>query len=71
MQKYKINCVKYCSQSEYGIDAFVDDILIKSFESISDDKAIIQQLANLCNELDVELCHIEDIIEDYLTDFRL
>ncbi len=71
MLTYKINCVKYCSHKEYGIDAFHENNLIKSFEGITDNKSDMLKLTELCNELKLELCHIEDIIEDYLTDFTI
>ena len=31
----------------------------------------IEALAALLNELEVEPCHFEDVIEDYLTDFTV
>ena len=29
------------------------------------------ELVEMCNELELELCQLDDIIEDYLTDFTL
>jgi hypothetical protein len=31
----------------------------------------IQKLAAMFNELEIELCHFEEIIDDYLTDFSI
>ena len=30
----------------------------------------IKKLVILCNSLDIEECHIDDIVEDFLTDFK-
>ena len=38
---------------------------------LTENGAAARQLAALLNELQVEPCHFEDIIEDYLTDFRV
>ena len=39
--------------------------------ALTENYAAARQLAALLNELQVEPCHFEDIIEDYLTDFRV
>lgn len=64
---YKINR----NSDEYGVDAFDDNILVKSVCGITDIKSDAEKLVNLFNELEIELCHFEDIIEDYLTDFEI
>ena len=38
---------------------------------ICDSRRDIEALAALLNELQIEPCHFEDIIEDYLTDFSV
>ncbi len=38
---------------------------------ITSSRADIEALAALLNGLEVEPCHFEDVIEDYLTDFSL
>lgn len=66
---YKLSGIKNHNISEYGIDAFEGQQLIKSVANITDNKADILKLIEMCNELQLELCHLDDIIEDYLTDF--
>lgn len=62
---YKISCI----DSIYGINAYENDILLKQAEQITNSKDEIEKLINICNELEIELCHLDYIIEDYLTDF--
>lgn len=68
---YKINCFKNVTNSKFGIDAFENGMLIKSVEGITDIFEDITQIKDMCNELEIEICHLDDIIEDYLTDFRI
>lgn len=69
MIEYKFNCIKYCSGNGYGIDVFSKGKLVKSIGGITNNYNDIILLENMCNELEIELCHIDDIVEDYLTDF--
>lgn len=69
MIEYKFNYIKYCSENEYGIDIFSQGKLVKSIDGITNNYNDIILLVNMCNELEIELCHIDDIVEDYLTDF--
>lgn len=50
----------------YGIS--YNDTMIKD---ISIDKAKIEKLVSLCNELDLSPKHIYDVIEDFLVDFEI
>ena len=45
--------------------------LIKSVSGISESFREMTELVEMCNELELELCQLDDIIEDYLTDFTL
>lgn len=69
--KYSINLNKNNTPLEFGIDVFKDEKIIKSIHSISENKEDIEKIVSLCNELDIEMCHLDDIIEDYLTDFSI
>lgn len=69
MLEYKLKCVECCSDNQYGIDVFEDGMLVRSVGKITENRSDIEKLADLCNELKIELCHLDDIIEDYLTDF--
>ena len=64
---YKTNFIN----EEFGIDVFDDGKKIKSVCGITNLKTDAEKLVNLFNELNIELCHFEDIIEDYLTDFEI
>ena len=46
-------------------------MLIKSVSGISESFREMAELVEMCNELELELCQLDDIIEDYLTDFTL
>ena len=69
--KYSINLNKNNTHLEFGIHVFKDEKIIKSIHSISENKEDIEKIVSLCNELDIEMCHLDDIIEDYLTDFSI
>lgn len=66
---YKINCLKKDTGKEFGIDAFKGEVLLKSVVGITDIFDDIIRIRDMCNELEIEICHLDDIIEDYLTDF--
>ena len=53
------------------ISAFGGKKLIKSVSGISESFREMTELVEMCNELELELCQLDDIIEDYLTDFTL
>lgn len=66
---YMLNISDNNSQKEYGISAYSNGILEKAVYSITSNKQDVVQLISICNELKVDICHLDDIIEDYLTDF--
>lgn len=68
---YKTNHFKDESNEEFGIDVFENGKKIKTVCGITDIKTDVEKLVSLFNELDIELCHFDDIIEDYLTDFEI
>ena len=65
MVEYKINC----EDNAYGIIALANDKTVKSIDCITESFDDANSLVDLLNDLKIELCHFEDIIEDYLTDF--
>lgn len=71
MITYTVNCVAYGSRQAYGISAYENNTQIKSVPEISDCIEDINELVRLCNDEEIELCHMEDIIEDFLTDFTV
>ena len=69
MLLYEYGCKESNSEPLYGINVFENGILVYSIEEITGSRSDILRLTNLCNELNIELCHLDDIVEDYLTDF--
>ena len=65
MITYKLNHTPEDGFNTFGISAFCGKKLIKSVSGIS------ESFREMCNELELELCQLDDIIEDYLTDFTL
>ncbi len=55
--------------TEYGIMAIDDSGEKLLIDSIAENKSDVKLLCEMLTELDVELCHFENIVEDYLTDF--
>lgn len=50
----------------YGLRACAEGQVIKSIADISVDYEKVMELAKLCNAQKVSLCHIEDVVEDWL-----
>lgn len=69
MVNYRVHCTDL--YGEYGISAFENEQTIICIERITNNRIDMEQLADMCNELELELCHLNDVIEDYLTDFRI
>jgi len=69
-QKYGEGALR---KTEYGIAAVTESddcmIVLRLFTALTTDKSRIQKLVNLCNQLNLDLIHIEEVIEDFLTDF--
>ena len=58
-------------EEAYGIVLITDGRIIAGIPGISDNKDEVESLTRLLNELKVEPCHFEDVVEDYLTDFTI
>ena len=54
-----------------GTLALADGATLKEAPALTDSRLSAEALVRLLNELMVEPCHFEDIIEDYLTDFTI
>lgn len=71
MTEYIISEDSDSQHKSYGIAALNNKIQVKAipavFQSLDDARKIVK----LLNTLEVEACHFEDIIEDYLTDFKI
>ncbi len=46
-----------------------DPIILKTISDISSDASKVENLARKCNMLKLDVCHLYDIVEDYLSDF--
>lgn len=71
MVEFKINRTDFCNHTEYGIDLVVDNKTVRSIDSLSANLSDVTELVNVCNELDIEPCHFDDIVDDYLTDYQI
>lgn len=55
----------------YGIAAFADaTTIIASCQDITSDKQKLQDLINLCNELDLSPIHLNDVVQDFLVEYN-
>ena len=54
--------------SAYGIDAFevVSSTPTRSIPDISLEKEPLEKLIHLCNCLDLDIIHLDDVVEDFL-----
>lgn len=72
--KYIVVCSNYLNGSRtriaYGlavVDCNEDDtIILKSYPDLSGDYAAVEKLAISCNEYELDIIHLDDIIEDFL-----
>ena len=71
MKSYRIIEEKGALRAEYGIALLKNGAEVARVPKISENRRDIEELAALLNELKIEPCHFEDIIEDYLTDFSV
>ncbi|MEE1220092.1 MAG: DUF6514 family protein [Ruminococcus sp.] len=68
---YEINCTNCEYKTLYGINVLQNGLIVKSINCITHSKTDMQKLCDMCNKLKLEICHLDDIIEDYLTDFEI
>ena len=71
MKSYRIIEEKGASRAEYGIILLDNGAEVFRIPKISENRRDIEELTALLNELKIEPCHFEDIVEDYLTDFSV
>ncbi len=55
--------------SSYGIDAVneISALPVRSISDISTEKEPLENLIYLCNKLHLDIIHLDDVIEDFLT----
>ena len=70
MLLFRINTYLNNAHTSYGIDVIDREQIIRQYTNLSDNLEEITKLASLCNSLDIEERHIDDIVEDFLTDFK-
>ena len=71
MPEYQVSAHIHRNKIEYGIILFAGGKAVKSAPDLSENETDVRALAEMLNELAVEPCHFEDVIEDYLTDFSV
>ena len=53
----------------YGIAAVTMndgiEIILQSFVDLSSDRRSVAKLVRLCNKLELSLCHLPDVVEDF------
>ena len=55
----------------YGIAAYADSdadgtaSILSSVRDISSDRASVEELAGLCNRLELDVIHLADVVEDF------
>lgn len=59
------------NEKEYGIALYENGTLISELPGISSDRDGLVKLTSLLNELKLEPCHLNDVLEDYLTYFSI
>lgn len=57
----------------YGIAAYADAedgtaTIVASIHDVTADKQALSELVETCNRLELSLLHLDDVIEDFLTD---
>ena len=61
------------TRKSYGVAAIDThdkcSIVLKTISDISSDLSKVEDLARKCNMLKLDVCHLYDIVEDYLNDF--
>ena len=67
MARYKMTESEDC-ECRYGIEAHSGGKSLR-YDCVTADRAAMETLVGLCNEYNLEICHLGDILEDFLTDF--
>ncbi|HCA04689.1 MAG TPA: hypothetical protein DEO32_02195 [Ruminococcaceae bacterium] len=55
----------------YGVSARQDNNEIMTIPGVFETIGEAERAVGLLNGLRVDICHFEDVIEDYLTDFKI
>lgn len=71
MTEYKLTEDEESNDSAYGISVYINNSLVKSIPDICADKTDAEELVNMLNILEVDICHFDYVIEDFLTDFQI
>ena len=55
--------------TSYGIDVFnsQSNVLIRSIPDISLEKGLLKNLISLCNDLQLDIIHLDDVVDDFLS----
>ena len=68
---YQCTSGTYESVQTFGIALFAKrencSVLIKAIPDLSTDQIAVEKLAYLCNELQLDPIHLDDVLDDFLT----
>ncbi len=68
--KYVLTKQKFGDLVFFGIAAIADYennfVIIKKYNDISSNREKTEQLVNLCNSLELSLCHFEEVVCDFV-----
>lgn len=69
--RYLMTSFYYADIHSYGIAAAVNYdgcfAIIEAYTDLSTDKASVEHLVDLCNDLRLDVLHLMDIVDDFLT----
>lgn len=53
----------------YGVEGFSDNEVV-TIKALTSDKARISKLVATMNEVELELCHLKDVVDDFLYEYN-
>lgn len=57
----------------FGIAAVMDYdgcmVILQAYSDLCTDRSSAERLAALCNELQISLCHLPDVVDDFIANF--
>lgn len=72
---YSVRCdirnIRGKERKVYGIDASYEDEVLRSSVNLFDRKEDAENFARICNKLDLDVIHFDDVILDLLKDREL
>lgn len=63
---YEYMIISDVNEQHYGIAVFKDNAIVDAVSCVSDDKDIVCNLVKLCNALQLDPVHLNDVVLDAL-----